>query len=582
VNLRFGLPLAIVAALTLASSAHAASPGVNLLGGLGNPDLSARAIESGAKEIRIFIDWSGFEPKGPGEFPIAPRGPDNLADGAYNAIAQMKRAGRKVMVVITGAPGWANGGQPSTFPPTPDHIADYASFAQTFVRRAANAGTPIDDLEVWNEPEGSQFWLPGPDIGRYTALLKATYAAVKDAQKGDPSVRVWTGPTTGNNYEWIQQLYDNGAKGSFDGVSVHTDTACLVAPPDSFYRDDKGKLARFTFLGYREVRAVMLANGDDKPIAMSELGWSSTNGDDKSCQRGTGTNIKANGVSAQQQADDLSFAFRCLAIDPYVQIANWFQLTDTSTVASDELGHYGLFDTGLGAKPSLGAFKAVAAADGGGPGACGDFDPPALKVLAPNVNEQFVDKLDLQASATDTGVGLARISFFVDGQPQEITNFTTDLKNGGAVGLAPWQGSGKLAIGAHTIKVLALDKNGNQSVQTVNVQKVTPGSIKATLVPKFKLPKKVSCRGHTCTIKGQLLRGVAGSPSIGGKVSVEWQFRNKKGQWRRLSGGLKAASKPFTFTAKLKKKGSWRVRVVYAGLAPWKPVKSTFLTFRLR
>src|SRR5205085_397708 len=149
----------------------------------------------------------------------------------------------------------------------------------------------------------------------------------------------------------------------------------------------------------------------------------------------------------------------------------------------------------------------------------------------------------------------ARITFSFDGG-QEIRNFTDGLVNDAPVGLAPWQGSGKLALGPHTIEVTALDKNGNTATQTIQVTKVA--TLAATLVPTFKLKtRKVSCRRRTCAVAGSLSRsGAAASsgalPSIGGKVAVEWQFRNKKGKWRKIAGGLKPANKPFTFKAKLK------------------------------
>ena len=113
--------------------------------------------------------------------------------------------------------------------------------------------------------------------------------------------------------------------------------------------------------------------------------------------------------------------------------------------------------------PSLSAFRAVAAAGGGGAGPCGDFDAPAIRVVKPTPGQQFVDKLDLSAAASDAGVGIARITFSFDGG-QAIRNFTDGLANDAPVGLAPWQGSGKLALGPHTIEVTALDKNGNTSV----------------------------------------------------------------------------------------------------------------------
>jgi hypothetical protein len=569
------LTLGLLAAA--APAADAARPGVNIA--VPSAPVVQRALDTGAAEVRFFVHWSTFEPTGPRDIDAA--GPQNPRDDTFAAIAKIKQAGRRVMIVVSGAPAWANGGQDDLHPPTPDHVPDFARFAAAFVHRAATLGTPIDTLEVWNEPDGGEYWKPSPDAGLYTALLKATYAAVKDPATGDPDVAVHAGPTTGNNAGWIQALYDHGAKGSFDGVSVHTDTACLVAPPDSFYRDAAGRLAQFTFLGYREVRATMLANGDDKPIAMSELGWSSTDGGPTSCTRGTYAGQKPNGVSAAVQAAHLTAAYRCLANDPYVTSADWFTLADTSTSASDELGHYGLLDTGVLAKPALAAFSAVAATGGGPAGACGDFAPPTIRVISPAPGQQFVDKLDLRAAAADGGVGLARISFFADDASAEIRNFTTALVNDAPVGLVPWHGSGGLALGRHRIRVVALDKNGNQSSQVVEVEKVR--TLAATLTPVFRLrSRKVACRRRACTVRGSLARGAAGTPSIGGKVAVEWQFRNTQGRWRKLVGGLEAASRPFAFTARITRAGRWRVRVVYQGVAPWRSAQSRYLYFRVR
>lgn len=581
-------------ALLLPSAAHAASPGVNVIDDLNRVPA---AIGTGAQEVRLFVDWAAFEPDSAGQIDTATPGPSvNLRDATFNAIKTIKGAGRRVMIVVTGAPKWANGGNPDTTPPDAQHVGDYATFVQRFVRRAADAGAPINGIEIWNEPDGGEFWKPAPDASGYTTLLKAAYAAIKDPAKGDPNVNVFTGPTAGNDYDWIQKLYDNGAKGNFDGVSVHTDTACLTASPDSFYRDPNGRLGRYTFLGYREVRATMLANGDDKQIAMSELGWSSTGGAANSCTRGDFAGKKPDGVDAPTQARYLSAAFGCLANDPYVTIADWFQLDDTANNPLNEFNHYGLYGAGpdFGAKPSLGAFQGIVPG-GGAPAPCGDFTPPAINVLSPTPGQQFDDRIDIKASATDGGVGLGRITFSADDSPTEIRNFTgADLATQ-PVALTPWFGSRDLAVGPHTIKVTAVDNNGNTATVSVPVQKVAAGSLAATLTPFFKVSKKpVSCRNRTvrikkrkvkalvCSLKGSLLRGQAGTPSIGGKVAAEWQFRNKKGQYRKLIGGLKPANKPFTLTAKLTKPGKWRVRAVYQAKAPWKATQSAYVYFTVK
>jgi hypothetical protein len=574
------LPLAALVALAIPSAAHAAAPGVNLAGAP-TPDRITEAIDAGAKSVRIFALWNAFEPNFRNQYPSDDVNLRNISNTFDAAIKQLNAAGVEPYFVVYEAPAWSNGSSDVYAPPTDP--ADYGDFLRRFAAHNKGVGK-VAGYEVWNEPDDTAFWHPGPDPVKYTGLLKAAYAGIK---AGDPAAAVVAGPTTGNNAGWLENLYTAGAAGSFDAVAVHTDTACLDRAPDEFYREN-GVLARFTFLGYRTVRDTMVAHGDGgKPIWMSELGWSSTNGSPTSCTRGMWAGQKPSGVSEANQAAFLTKAYSCLANDPYVTKADWFTMRDTSAEPVDELNHYGLLRTDGSPKPALSAFRAVAGAGGGSAGPCGDFDAPAIRVVKPTPGQQFVDKLDLSAAASDGGVGVARITFSFDGG-QAVRNFTDGLTNDAPVGLAPWQGSGKLALGPHIIEVTALDKNGNTSVQKVSVVKVTAGSLKSTLMPKVKLKsKRIVCKKRVCKIAGSISRASAAKssgsvPSLGGKVAVEWQFRNKKGKWRKLVGGLKPANKPFTFKAKLKFKGQWRVRVVYQGQAPWKKATSKYITFKVK
>ncbi len=573
--------LSLLAALLLVpSAASAASPGVNVAGAPTH-DRIAEAIATGAKTVRIFALWKDFEPNAKGDYPAASAG---LVSTYDQAIQQLNAANVKPLFVVTEAPSWANGSSDVNVPPL--NPQDFGDFLKAFAAHNKGVGS-VAGYEVWNEPDENQFWHPAPDPVKYTAMLKAAYAGLK---AGDPAATVVAGPMTGNDYQWLANLYTAGAAGSFDVVAVHTDTACLDRGPDEFYREN-GLLARYTFLGYRTVHDTMVSHGDgNKQIWMTELGWSSTNGGPTSCTRGQWIGQKPSGVSEANQAAYLTKAYSCLANDPYVGLADWFTLRDTNDQSVDELNHYGLQRVDGSAKPSMNAFKAVAAANGGSAGPCGDFDAPSIRVIKPTANQQFVDKLDLQAAATDGGVGLARITFSYDTNV-EVRNFTDGLANDAPVGLAPWQGSGKLGLGPHTVIVTALDKNGNTSTVQVPVVKVAASALKSTLTPTIKLKtKKVKCtKKRVCSVSGSISRAAAvkalkgaAVPSLGGKVAVEWQFRNKKGKWRKLAGGLKPANKPFTFKAKLKNKGKWRVRVVYQGQAPWKKTSSKYLTFKVK
>lgn len=568
---RLAILAATLACATAAAPAQGAAPGLNVAA----YDDAPVALAQGARQVRFFVRWNDFEPDGPADF--SEQGPTKapfFADGLERNVGRVLAAGATPIMVVLGAPPWAVA--PSG--KRPRDANEYAAFIGELAGWLAakrKAGEPSPVYEVWNEPDEPLFWGEAPSPDFYTAMLRASYARVK---AGDPGATVLTGPTTGNNYGWIEALYARGAKGSFDGVSVHTDTACSVVGPDSFYRDPNGRLGRFTFLGYREVRASMLANGDSKPIWMTELGWNTTN---KVCTSGVFAGQKAAGVDEASQAAFLTKAFRCMANDPYVVSGAWFTLRDDLSNPADEI-RYGLLRQDGSPKPALGQFHG---AGGQGAGECGDFAPPSLDVRAPVEGQAFVDKLDLSASASDGGVGVARISYAYDGG-KEIRNFTDALTNGAAVGLAPWQGSGALGLGPHTIEVSALDKNGNAVSRVVRVNKVAPGQLPASFTPAFGLAKRVSCKKRkgvrTCTLKGLLSRGAPGRPSVGGKVAVEWQWKNKQRRFRKLVGGLKPASKAFTFKAKMKKKGTWRVRVVYKSVAPYKRATSKTLTFRVK
>jgi hypothetical protein len=281
-------------------------------------------------------------------------------------------------------------------------------------------------------------------------------------------------------------------------------------------------------------------------------------------------------------------SFACLANYPRVPVAEWFRLEDDDDDPLNEYNHYGLFRVDGSSKPSLSAFKDLAASNGGAPGFCADLTPPTIKIIAPVPGQRFEDRVDFRVSANDVGgVGLARVSLLSDLTPDLIRHFTDSLANDQVYGLAPWFGSRDLKLGKHTLRVAALDKNGNVANATVEVEKVKPGTLRGTRAARYAMPKKVLAKNCTkkarprkCTANFGLLKpAVAGGPSINGKVSVEWQWFNKKRQWRKLAGGTKSANKPLTFTATLPQKGRWRVRVVYKGAEEYKGTTSKFFTF---
>jgi hypothetical protein len=509
-------------ALLAPERVRAATPGLNVTGAP-SPAVLDEAASLGAKQIRVFVHVPAH------------------AAPFEAVVAGARQRGMGVVFVLQGA-----GGGPATDPER------FAAAARDFAAAMARAGGATA-YEVWNEPDEPEFWGGPPDPARYTALLRAAAPRIRAA---DRSAKVLLGPLTGNNHAWLERIYDAGGQEAFDGVAVHTDTACLTTPP-TFFQRENGHVSRFSFLGFRTVRDVMVRHGDaEKGIWMTELGWSTAT---SPCTRGRWAGLKPAGVTEPEQAANLAAAYSCLANYGYVTAALWFTLHDTAA-NSDELDNYGLRREDGSPKPAFEAFRAAAA--GAQPSACGDFGGPQVTLRSPSKPTRFVGALTLRAVATDP-LGVARVTFRVDGRT--IRNFTgADVGSGRAVGLE-WQGAKRLALGRHTLSVVALDPNGNTSSDVVRIHKVR--SLPATLRTRVRLGSVTLGPNRVATVTGRVLKSAA--PSLSGRVRVVWQQR-RGSRWRTVHKRLLRADRPFRADQALAAGGAWRVRATYVGVAPYR------------
>ena len=540
------LPLiAVLAALLVPATADAAVPGLNITNGAGGPAELEQLDDLGAGWARHFISWDGT-----GEATLS----------AYGRLLQdHDRRGIKTLLVLSSAdrrpPGSAEA---------------YAAFAALIAKRYAGS---LDAIEIWNEPDEGEFWIGGPQVDRYVDLLQRSYTAVKAV---NPAVKVVLGPLTGANYGFLEKVYAAGGKGFFDVVAAHTDTACLINGPTAYYRDPaaQGRIARFTFLGYRELRATMLAHGDDKPLWLTEIGWSAAQ---HACDRGMWAGQKLAGVSEADQARFLLEAFHCLEQDPYVEVAMWFNNRD---LAADgrELNTYGLLRADGSRRPAYAAFQDVARNGDRLTGPCGDFGAPVVRVLAPRRDTVIGSDEPLPIRATSTDSDVLRMTFAVKGAPSEIRNFTNggrplDLSNGVSL---TWQGAKRLPLGTHTIVVSAVDAQGNVGTAEVTVRKVDPATLgrQRTSLPAVRLLG----RGFTRTLTGRVRSALPFA--IPGKVVAEWQTR-RAGRWTKVHGAARNAGRPFTFVQRLRTRGRWRVRLVYQGRRPFRASASRWIAFRV-
>jgi hypothetical protein len=453
VRFRSLLAAAAATAATLACAAPAQAVETGVVETLGQTVPTAhKASRLGAGWVRVWALWQDLEPAR-GRY-------DQQLVGAMSAtVAALKARGVKVLVVVHRAPPWASGGRGGIAPPS-----DPATFG-AFMRGLAERLPGVDAWELWNEQDGPEFWLDGPEPAAYAALLKAAYPAIKSVQPDDVVV---TGGTAGNDMDFLQELYDHGAQGSFDAVGVHTDTACLTNGPGRYYRDERGRVGRYTFSAYREVHAVMSAHGDGaKPIWMTELGWNSQSTRHRSCNTGARAGKKRLGVSEARQARFLTAAYRCLASDPFVTVGLWFGLQDIRD--SEHARGFGLYRSSGKAKPAARAFKRLRR--GIKPrrrcGGAVDRTPPTLKVLSPAQGARFAGKLSVRVRAHDDkgGAGLGRIKLDADGR--HVRSW------GGSRGsIAPWWATEDWRPGTHTLTFSVRDKALNATTVNVTVEKL--------------------------------------------------------------------------------------------------------------
>jgi hypothetical protein len=424
--------------------ATAAEPGVNVLNS--SPAQDAAIDTLGTHWVRLFLTWPDLEPER-GVF-----APNWFA--SYEQTFRSLPAGTKVLLDVVGTPSWESGSGNEHTPPANPY--DYAAFVAALAQRF---GTRVSAYEIWNEEDSPNWWAGGPNPAAYAQLLKVTYPAIKAA---DPSATVVLGGLTGNDFQFLEGVYAAGGKGSFDAVGVHTDTACNKLSPYEFVRGPEDRLVDDSFLAYREVHAVMLANGDDKPIWMTELSWRTTS---TACAEGRWAGQTAAGVSEEQQATYLRQAYHCLAQAPYVKVALWFPLTDGGAITS------GLIRENGSHKPSFAAMQSYARNGDTLSEPCGNFTGPAITVASPADHFTYSGPLPIHVYARSR-YGVFRIRLEWDGKlirNYDGNSFPTVLS-----GALDWQGAKHIPYGRHILTFLAYDKEMNVSRASVVIYHAPP------------------------------------------------------------------------------------------------------------
>jgi uncharacterized protein YfiM (DUF2279 family) len=295
---------------------------VRLPSGALNRELDT-ARGAGATWIRIDIDWSIIEPS---------RGTQDWA--ATDRVVQAARSrGLAVLGLLTYSPKWAQ--DPSVpsdtshgRPATPELFGAFAA------RAAKHYSDEINTWEIWNEPNLGIFFEPRPDVGYYTALLRASYDALHAVS---PTVTVVAGSLasavdhpngkTIAPISFVDRMYAAGAKASLDAVSVHP-YSYPALPSD-------GRTTSYnTFQQIPALHATMQRYGDGaKLLWLTEFGAPTA-----TVRTGTG----AVPIDGQLQATIIADGLRAATQLGYIGPVFIYSIRDERTGDPDILKNFGI------------------------------------------------------------------------------------------------------------------------------------------------------------------------------------------------------------------------------------------------
>jgi polysaccharide biosynthesis protein PslG len=330
------LPPASLAKGTVQAHSAATAPlgGVNIPGitrsdSLANVDREiALAHALHAKVVRVELPWSELEPLGPNQID-----PSVLAV-SDRLMSDAAAAGIRVITLVESTPCWASSAPASLLKACSPGAANgaaswpprdpgtYAAFVAYLAQRYASG---LAAIEIWNEPDqANEQYFAGPEKPqRYAAILRAAYPAIKQV---NPRVPVLAGSLVGSNGVFLRALYAAGIKGFYDGLSVH------------FYNLVLGSL--------RAIHETQLENGDNKPVWLSEFGWSS-------CWPRQRTQQEQACVTAANQGANLADTFRSLARTPWIAAEVVYKLQGNSSE------DFGVLNENGTRKPSFAALSSV-------------------------------------------------------------------------------------------------------------------------------------------------------------------------------------------------------------------------------
>jgi hypothetical protein len=282
--------------------------------------------------VRVDADWSWLQPSAT-TFDWAP------LDQVVKAI---EAAGMNADLVIDNSPAWARNAAADVAWGEPASAATYGTFAGEVAARYGPMG--VKAYEIWNEENQQAFWYPAPNPSLYTAMLKYAYAAIKAVEPDSIVISGGLAPAADDSegdiapIEFLQDIYADGARGSFDALGDHAYSYPTL--PDTYE----------TYSGWSQMdqtspslRSVMVANGDGaKQIWITEIGAPSAG---------------PNGVGTAAQATEVTEAVAGAKASSWIGAMFFYTYEDAAT----DPDYFGLLNADGSAKPAWSALATALA-----------------------------------------------------------------------------------------------------------------------------------------------------------------------------------------------------------------------------
>lgn len=220
------------------------------------PGEMTRFAEGGFGFARMDLFWNKVETKR-GEYDFS----------AYDRlVTELQKVGTRALFILD----YGNDLYQEGSPRTSESRAAFARFAAAAAKHFADKKVI---WEIWNEPNGGQFWRPEPNAAEYASLALET---AKTIHKADPSALVLAPGAAGFPWEFLETIFQAGLLEQIDGVSVHP------------YRTQEPETAAADFARLRTLIARYASPAKRTlPIISSEWGYST---------------VESSGITEEKQA----------------------------------------------------------------------------------------------------------------------------------------------------------------------------------------------------------------------------------------------------------------------------------------